>query len=140
MNETRHEDTNEPRLGAFDNRSRFLQGLVGGALIGTAAGLLFAPQINAALQSFRRQVRDTAAGASYAAGEKYREATTRVGDAVDDLQQKGRAVYGKALTAVVRGAEDVKERATEARSELDQSAAHAAPLVMSDRSVRSDVL
>lgn len=125
MNDTRQEDTNEPRLGAADNRSHFLQGLVGGALIGTAAGVLFAPQINAALRGIRRQLRDTAAAANDAAAEKYREATTRVGDAVDDLQQKGRAVYGKALTAVVRGAEDVKERATEARSELNQSAAHA---------------
>jgi len=126
MNETRHEDTNEPRLGASDNRSRFLQGLVGGALIGTAAGVLFAPEINAALRSMRRRWRDAAAGARDAAAEKYREATTRVGDAVDDLQQKGRAVYGNALTAVVQGAEVVKERATEARSELDQSAAQAA--------------
>jgi gas vesicle protein len=127
MDETRHEEIAEPRFeAAAGHRSRFLTGLVGGALIGTAAGVLFAPQINAALRTIRRQLTDTAAGASDAAAEKYREATTRVGDAVDDLQQKGRAVYGKALSAVVRGAEDVKERATEARSELDQSAAHAA--------------
>ena len=127
MNETRQENTTEPRLEAAAGHSNgFLKGLVGGALIGTAAGVLFAPQINAALRNIRRQLTDTAAGASDAAAAKYREATTRVGDAVDDLQQKGRAVYGKALSAVVRGAEDVKERATEARSELDQSAAPAA--------------
>ena len=127
MDETRHEEIAEPRFeAAAGHRSRFLTGLVGGALIGTAAGVLFAPQINAALRNIRRQLTDAAAGASDAAAEKYREATTRVGDAVDDLQQKGRAVYGKALSAVVRGAEDVNERATEARSELDQSAAHAA--------------
>jgi len=30
-----------------------------------------------------------------AAAEEYRQATTRVGDAVDDLQQKGRGVYAK---------------------------------------------
>ena len=113
-------NTTEPRLeAAAGHSSGFLKGLVGGALIGTAAGVLFAPQINAALRNIRRQLTDTAAGASDAAAEKYREATTRVGDAVDDLQQKGRAVYGKALSAVVRGAEDVKERATEARSELE---------------------
>jgi hypothetical protein len=64
-----------------------------------------------------------AAGAGDAAADKYREATTSIGDAVDDLQQKGRAVYGKALSAVVRDAEDVKEPATEAQAELDQSAA-----------------
>jgi gas vesicle protein len=127
MDETITEEIAEPPLeAAAGHRSRFLTGLVGGALIGTAAGVLFAPQINAALRNIRRQLTDTAVGASDAAAKKYREATTRVGDAVDDLQQKGRAVYGKALSAVVRGAEDVKERATEARSELDQSAAHVA--------------
>lgn len=125
MNETRHEHATEPRLeaAAGKNSSVLLMGLVGGALVGAAAGVLFAPQISAALRNIRRQLNDTTAGASDAAAEQYREATTRVGDAVDDLQQKGRAAYGKALTAVVRGAEDVKERATEARSELDQSAA-----------------
>ena len=126
MNETRQEDTNEPRVEAAGNRSRFLKGLFSGVLIGTTAGVLFAPQINAALRNIRRQLTDTAAGARDAAAEKYREATTRVGDAVDDLQQKGRGVYGKALSAVVRGAEDIKERATEAQTELDQSPAYAA--------------
>jgi len=124
MNETRREDTTVPRLAAADDdSSRFLKGLFSGALIGTVAGVLLAPQIHAALRTIRRQLRDTAAAASDVAADKYREATTRVGDAVDDLQQKGRAVYGKALSAVVRDAEDVKEPATEAQAELDQSAA-----------------
>jgi gas vesicle protein len=127
MNETRPEDTTEPRLAAAaGDSSRFLKGLFGAALIGAVAGVLLAPQIHAALRTIRRQLRDAAAGASDAAADKYREATTRVGDAVDDLQQKGRAVYGKALSAVVRGAEDVKERATEAQTELDQGAPDAA--------------
>jgi len=127
MNETRREDTTEPRFAAAARDSaRFLMGLFGGVLIGTVAGVLLAPQIHAALRNIRRQLRDTAAGASDAAADKYREATTRVGDAVDDLQQKGRAVYGDALSPVVRGAEVVKERATEAQTELDQSAADAA--------------
>jgi len=110
MNETRDEHTTEPRLEAAGPSSGFLLGFVGGTLVGTAAGVLFAPQISAALRNIRRQLTDTAAGAGGAAAEHYREATTRVGDAVDDLQQKGRAVYRNALTAVVRGAEDVKER------------------------------
>jgi gas vesicle protein len=124
MNETRREHTSEPRLAAAaGDSSRFLKGLFGGALIGTVAGVLLAPQIHAALRNIRRQLRDMAAGAGDAAADKYREATTSIGDAVDDLQQKGRAVYGKALSAVVRDAEDVKEPATEAQAELDQSAA-----------------
>ena len=117
MDKTRNEDSG----------SRFLAGLVGGALIGTAAGVYFAPRINAALRNIRRQMTDTAVGAGDVAAEKYREATTRVGDAVDDLQQTGRAVYGRGLSAVVRGAEEVKQRATEARGELDESPAAATP-------------
>jgi gas vesicle protein len=117
MNETRQQNTTGPRLGtAAGNSGVFLKGLVAGGLIGTAAGVLFAPQISAALCNMRRQLEETAAGASDAAAGQYREATTRLGDAVDDLQQQGRAVYGNALTAVV-------ERAIEARSELDQRAA-----------------
>ena len=127
MDDTRHEDTAEPRFeAAAGHRSRFLTGLVGGALIGTAAGVLFAPQINAVLRKVRRQLTDTAAGARDAAADTYRDATTRLGDAVDDLQQKGRGVYGKALSAVVRSADNVKERATDAQTELAHSAAHAA--------------
>jgi len=127
MDKMGHEETAEPRLeAAAGHGSRFLTGLVGGALIGTAAGVLFAPQITAALRNIGRQVTDTAAGASDAAAEKYREATTRVGDTVDDLQQKGRSVYGKALSAVVRNAENVKERATDAQAELERSTAQAA--------------
>ncbi len=127
MEKTRYEETTEPQLEAVAGHgSRFLTGLVGGALIGTAAGVLFAPQISAALRSIRRQLTDTAVGAGDAAAETYRDATTRVGDAVDDLEQKGRAVYGKALSAVVRNAENVKERATDAQTELEQSTAHAA--------------
>ena len=82
---------------------------MGGALIGMAAGVLFAPRIYAALRAVRRQVTGAAAGA---------------GDAVvDDLRQTGRGVYGKALSIVIRGAEDVRERATEAQAELEQRVA-----------------
>jgi len=127
MTETRHENTTEPRLEAATGHSGgFLKGLFGGALIGTAAGVLFAPQIHAALRNVRRQLTDATADAGDAAAERYREVKTRVGDTVDDLQQKGRGVYGKALTAVVRGAEDIKERATQAQAELDHSDARAA--------------
>jgi len=126
MTETGHEKNTEPRLEAASGHSDgFLIGLFGGALIGTAAGVFFASQINAAVRNLQRQFPDAAAGASDAAAARYRAARTRVGDAVDDLQHKGRGVYGKALSAVVRGTEDVKERATEAQIELDQSAANA---------------
>jgi gas vesicle protein len=106
-----------------DRHDGFLKGLFGGVLIGTAAGVLFAPQILAALRDLRRQLAVATADAGDAAGEKYREAATRVGVAVNDLEQKGRGVYGKALSAVVRGAEDVRDRATEAQAALDKNVA-----------------
>jgi gas vesicle protein len=127
MTETGHENTTEPRLETASGHSgSFLISLFGGALIGTAAGVLFASQIHAAVRNLRRQLTDAAAGASDAASARYRAATTRVGDAVDDLQQKGPGVHGKALSAVVPGAEDVKKQAVQAQIELDQSAANAA--------------
>lgn len=112
MTDTRQERmTMPPPEAANGHRGRLLKGLLGGALIGTAAGVLFAPRIHAALGAVRRHVRDAAVGA---------------GDAVvDDLRQTGRGVYGKALSVVIRGAEDVRERATEAQAELEQRVARA---------------
>ena len=120
MTETGHENATEPRLEATGSHSGgFLIGLIGGAVIGTVAGMLFAPQIGAAVRNLRRQLADGAAGASDAASARYRAATMRVGDAVDDLQHKGRGVYEKALSAVVRGGDDVKEPATR-KSEVER--------------------
>lgn len=106
------------------NGQAFLKGLFGGALLGTVAGVLFAPQIYAAFKQLRNELTGAVTEAGDAATGAYREATARAGEAVDDLQQKGRGAYGKALSVVIRGAEDVKERATEAQADLEQSAAH----------------
>lgn len=120
-------NTTKPQVEAASRQSgHFLTGLFGGAMIGTAAGVLFAPELNAALRTLRRQLTDAAGDAGDAAAERYREATTRVGDAVDDLQKKSRSVYGKTLSVVARGAEDVAERAADAQIELERSASEAA--------------
>lgn len=110
MIDARHEQMTMLPPEAAGGHRGMLRALVGGALIGTAAGVLFAPRIQAALRTVRRQVTDAAAGA----GEGM----------VDDLRQTGRGVYGKALSIVIRGAEDVRERATEAQAELEQRVAH----------------
>lgn len=104
----------------------FVTGLVGGAVIGAVGGLLFAPQIYAAFKQTRGQLTDALANAGDVAADARREATARAVDAAGDLQRKGRGAYGKALGAVIRGAEDVKARATEAQAELDQRATDAA--------------
>jgi gas vesicle protein len=121
MTEKRLEATNDHGGQA----ASFLKGLFAGALVGTAAGILFAPQAVAALRSLRRQLTDTAANIGDAAAERYQQASTQVSDAVDDLHEKGRGAYGKVLSAVVRGAQDVKNHATEAQTELDRSAPNA---------------
>jgi gas vesicle protein len=100
-----------------------MTGLVGGALLGTAAGVLFAPQIYAALKQVRRELADCMSGAGDSATGAYRDAAARAGDAVDDLQDKGRGAYGKVLSVIIRGAEDVEGKATDALDELEQSAA-----------------
>jgi len=101
--------TAAPVEAASGHRDAFLKGLAGGVLIGAAASLLFAPGMQTALRTARRRVTEAAAGA---------------GDAVvDDLRHRGRDVYGKALSVVIRGAEDVRERATQAQGELNQPAA-----------------
>jgi gas vesicle protein len=126
MSEQRHERTTDARREAVDGHDGgFLEGLVGGVMIGAVAGALLAPQIRAALRYCQRELTDATADARHGAAEKYHEATERVGGAIDDLQEKGRDVYGKALNVVIRGADDVKARATEAQTELDRRAAQA---------------
>ncbi len=78
---------------------RFLTGLFGGALVGTAVGVLFAPQVYAAWRSLQQQLTDVAADAGGVATEKYRDAAAKAG-----------GLYDKALSVVVRGAEAVEER------------------------------
>ena len=103
------------------NVQGFVKGLFGGALLGTLAGLVFAPEIHAAFTKLREQMTARAADAGDAATGAYRDATTRARNAVDELEAKGRGVYGKALDAIARGAEDVAERATQARSNQDET-------------------
>ena len=98
----------------------FLTGLFGGALLGAAAGAFFAPQIQAACQRLRGELTDAVTDAGEAAAGAYREATSRAGSAVHDLQLEGRGAFGKVLSVVIRGADDVKERAAGVQAALDQ--------------------
>jgi gas vesicle protein len=107
------------------NGQAFLTGLLGGALLGAAVGVVFAPQIFAALKTIRRELTDAVGEAGDTATGAYRDATMRAVDAVDDLHEKGRGAYGKVLSVIIKGAEDVEGRATEAQAALDKSAAKA---------------
>lgn len=78
----------------------FVKGLFGGALIGAVAGVFFAPEIYAAFKNLRGQLTDAVADGGDVAADTYREAKTRAGDAVGDLQQKGR---GRVRESAERG-------------------------------------
>jgi gas vesicle protein len=69
-------------------RGSFLNGLCTGAVIGTAAGVFFAPQIQAALRNRRRAWTAAAAGAREAVTDTYRDVTTRIAAVVDSLDQQ----------------------------------------------------
>lgn len=119
MTRNTHDTTN-----GHDGQSlTFLKGLLSGALIGAAAGILLAPRAHAALHGLWGQVTDSAASLGKAATDRYRRASTQVGDAVQDLHDKGRGAYGKALTAVAAGAHQVEEYAVDAKTVLDRHAA-----------------
>lgn len=105
---------------------RFTTGLFGGALLGAAAGILFAPQIFAAFKQLRREVSDCLSEAGDSATGAYRDAAARASGAAEDLHDKGRGAYSKVLNGIIRGAEDVEAKATDALDGLDQSAAVAA--------------
>ena len=110
MIETRHVNSAEPGLevGNGHHRSGFLKGLVGGTLIGAAAGVLCAPHVYAALRRFRRQLLDGDASPA----TRYRHVTAQVGGAFDDLQPKARDTAEQAPSVAARAAGDV-ERETE---------------------------
>jgi gas vesicle protein len=103
-----------------------MSGLIGGAVLGAAAAALFAPQILAALKQVRRELAECLSEAGDSATVAYRDAAARAGDAADELHDKGRGAYGKVLSVIIRGAEDVEGKAADALDALDQSAAVAA--------------
>jgi gas vesicle protein len=126
MIEARHERTTDARLeDANGPGSSFLRGLVGGVLIGAAAGVLLAPQIQASIRYCRRELTDATADARRDAAGKYHEATARVVTAIDDLQERGRDAFEKALHVVTKDHDDVTSRTTEAQIELDRGVAAA---------------
>lgn len=90
--------------------SGFLLGLIAGAAVGAGLGLLFAPRAGSEL---RGRLAELPANLGDAASKGYRQASARVGAAVDALVDKGQSARGKAWEAVARGARDVEAYANE---------------------------
>lgn len=91
----------------------FAIGLLTGAIAGVGLTIWLSPRISA----LARRVTDSAKDLGEQASERYRQATTRVVDAVDELTQKGQDVRDEVAEAVARGAHRVERYATAAKSE-----------------------
>jgi gas vesicle protein len=91
----------------------FLIGLMAGAAIGAGLALWLAPR--AAAEAGERAT-DAARSVRDYASDRYREATTRVAGAVDDLASAGQGVRDDAADAVVRVAQRVERVAKAAKA------------------------
>lgn len=111
MNPHQHEtNTHEP-----DHRSHdFVIGLLTGTVVGAGLTIWLAPRLASEL---RERLAESARGLGQLASGQYRQATTRVGEAVDDLTRKGQDVRDDVADAVARGAHEVERYATAAKSD-----------------------
>ena len=103
---------NAHREGSRDRR--FVIGLLTGTFLGAGLALWLAPRSGVEL---RRRVTNSAKGLGQQAAERYRQAGTRVGDAVGELARKGQGVRDGVADAVARGAHEVERYATAAKSD-----------------------
>jgi gas vesicle protein len=89
-----------------------------GFLVGTAVGaglmMWLAPR---AASELRQRVTDSAKNLGQRASERYRQASARVGETVDDLTRKGQDVRDDVAETVARGAREVERYATAAKSD-----------------------
>lgn len=91
----------------------FVVGLFTGVLVGAGLALWFAPRVAAEL---RQRAIDAARNVADTASDKYRQASARVGEAVDELTRKGEDVRDDVADAVVHGAQVVEHYATAAKT------------------------
>jgi gas vesicle protein len=93
--------------------SGFAIGLLTGGIIGAMLALAFAPRAGADL---RRSVGRTAKTLGASAADRYQDASSRVGEAVEQLANKARAVRDDGADAVVRSADDTARLASSTKS------------------------
>jgi gas vesicle protein len=91
---------------------RFVIGLLAGTCLGVGLAMWLAPRS----AELRQRITDSARSLGEQASEQYQQASTRVGEAVDELTRKGQGVRDDVADAVSRGAHEVERYATAARS------------------------
>jgi gas vesicle protein len=92
----------------------FVIGLFAGAFVGAGVLMWLAPRTGSEL---RRRATESARRLSRRATEQYQQASTQVGDAIDELRRKAQDVRDDAADAVARGAHEVERVATAAKTE-----------------------
>jgi gas vesicle protein len=107
MNGSTHEQTQAPRDYGF------VVGLLAGTFVGAGLAVWFAPRLAAEL---RQRVADSATTLGKEASDRYEKASTRVGEAVDEITQKGQGVRDGVADAVVRGVHEVERFAKAVKS------------------------
>jgi len=85
-----------------------------GTCVGAGLALWFAPRAGSEL---RERLADSGRSARKRASEQLQQASARVGDTVDELARKGRAIRDDVADAVAQGAREVERYATAAKTD-----------------------
>jgi gas vesicle protein len=88
----------------------FAIGLLTGTFVGAGLAIWLAPRVAAEL---RERMSDSARSLGKRASDQYQQASTRVGEVVDELARKGQGVRDDVAGAVARGAHEVARGAHE---------------------------
>jgi gas vesicle protein len=99
----------------------FVIGLVAGTLVGAGLAMWLTPRSASAL---REQVADSARRLGQRASQEYRQASSRLGEAVDELPRKADNVRDDVAEAVARGAHDVERYAAAASDRVAKARQH----------------
>jgi gas vesicle protein len=92
----------------------FMIGLLTGTFVGAGLAMWFAPRSGSAL---RQRMTDSARSLGKRASEQYQQASTRVGEAVDELTRKGQDVRDDVADVVARSAHEVESYATAVKTD-----------------------
>ncbi len=92
----------------------FVIGLLTGTFVGAGVAMWLAPR---SASELRQRITDSATSLGKRASEEYQQASTRVGEAVDELTRKGQDVRDDVADRVARGAHEVERYATAAKTD-----------------------
>jgi gas vesicle protein len=97
-----------------DRDSSFVIGLFTGAVVGAGLAMWLAPH---SASELRERFTRTARRVGQQASEHYREASTRLGEAVDELARHGGDLRDDVAETVARGAHELERFAVAAKSD-----------------------